>query len=590
VDSGKRGERVNDKESYSVLVVDPHPETSVLFKKSLHSKSVFPAEVDAAATVHEAVEKVKTHAYDLILIEGDFYQGDTASPLMSCVEAFDLPVPFILMIPVHDDRLFRAAKRMGISNLLVMSESHFDDLALKIRTIYEGTQNKEEDFPDEAFAEEKKENYGEIPEPTAVINPGPMVDELTGVYTHSYFQQRVVEEFSRAARYKYSVSCIFIDIDHFKVVNEDKGYHVGDLLLRECANFLFDHCRVTDIIARYGGAEFAVLMPYSGYDEAMEAARRMRLKFAAHDFKCGGTAVNLSISLGVTSYPEDSMVRRGDLISFARHALLRSKANGRNRVTQYRHSARPVEAEMPVPQLDENRALEFQRKLSEVAEMAKRGALEAARALINALETKDKHTAGHAAVCAKYSRYVAEALGMSVEDCDSVEQGALLHDIGKICISDEILLKPAKLTFEEYEKIKEHATIGYKLLKPIRFLREEASYVHHHHEWFNGEGYPSRIKGDAIPLGARIISVVDGFDTIRNAGIRYKKTYPTLEAIQELIRYSGTQFDPRVVKVFIEVLKGRHELSGDEYDLELLQKKLAELPNPEAPLYVSPED
>lgn len=579
-----------DKETYSVLVVDPHPETSVLFKKSLHSGSVFPSEVDSAASVHEAVEKVKTRPYDLLLIESDFYQGDEGAPLMACVEAFDLPVPFILMIPVHDDRLFRAAKRMGITNLLVMSESHFDDLALKIKVMYEGTRNEEENVPDGTFAEEKNETSNFIPEPKAVLDPGPMVDELTKIYTHSYFQQRVVEEFSRATRYKYAVSCIFIDIDHFKVVNEDKGYHIGDLLLRECANFLFDQCRVTDIIARYSGSEFAVLMPYSGYDEAMEAARRMRLRFSSHDFKYGGDAVNMTISLGVTSYPEDPMARRGDLISFARHALLRSKANGRNRVTQYRHSASPVDVEAPVPQLDESGTLEFQRKLSEVAEMAKRGALEAARALINALETKDKHTAGHAATCAKYSRYVAEALGMSVEDCDSIEQGALLHDIGKICISDEILLKPAKLTFEEYEKIKEHASIGYKLLKPIRFLREEASYVLHHHEWFNGEGYPGRLKGDAIPLGARIIAAVDGFDTIRNAGIRYKKTYPTLEAIQELIRYSGTQFDPRVVKIFIDVLKVRHELNGDEYDLELLNKKLSELPNPEAPLYVPRED
>jgi len=581
-----------DKELYSVLVVDPHPETSLLFKKSLHSGSAFPAEVDSAATVHEAVTKVKTHPYDLLLIESDLHQGDESSPLLACVEAFDLPIPFILMLPVHDEQLFRAAKRMGITHLIVMSENHFDDLALKIRTMYEDTQAQDtaDSSIEATFPEELKFDFGDIPKPTEIAQPGPMLDELTGIYTHSYFQQRVVEEFSRATRYKYPVSCIFIDIDRFKAVNEDKGYHVGDLLLRECANFLFEHCRVSDIIARYSGAEFAVLMPYSGYDEAMEAARRMRLKFAAHEFKYAGESFSLSISLGVTSYPEDPMERRGDLISFARHALLRSKANGRNRVTQYRHSAAPVDKEAPVPQLDESRTLEFQRKLSEVAEMAKRGALEAARALINALETKDKNTAGHGAACAKYSRYVAEAMGMAVEDCDSVEQGALLHDIGKICISDEILLKPAKLTFEEYEKIKEHAYLGYKLLKPIRFLRDESSYVLHHHEWFNGEGYPSRLKGDAIPLGARIIAVVDGFDTIRNAGLRYKKTYPTLEAVQELIRYSGTQFDPRIVKVFVEVLKGRHELEGVEYDNALLEKKIAELPNPEAPLYVPRED
>lgn len=573
---------------FSVLVVDPHPESAVLFKKSLHSESVFPAEVDSAATVPEALEKIKTQAYDLLLIEADLHQDDETAPLMSCIEALDLPVPFVLMTPVRDDRLVRAAKRMGIQNLLIMSENHYDDLAAKLKNVYETSRMKEKSFSDISFFPES-ESSSEFTEPPAIVAPGPMVDELTGIYTHSYFQQRVVEEFSRASRYHYPVSCIFMDIDHFKVINEEKGYHAGDLLLRACANFLFDNCRVSDLIARYGGAEFAILMPFSDYAEASEVARRMRLGFSAHDFRLNGEVVNLSISVGVASYPEDPMVRRGDLISFARHALLRSKATGRNRVTQYRHVGEQTEGASPTPQLDESRTLEFQRKLSEVAEMAKRASLEAARALIQALESKDRHTAGHAATCAKYSRFVAEALGMSVEDCESIEQGALLHDIGKICVSDDILLKPAKLTFDEYEKMKEHTYLGYKLLKPIRFLREEAGYVLHHHEWFNGEGYPGRLKGDDIPLGARIIAVVDSFDTIRSAGIRYKKTYPTLEAVQELIRYAGTQFDPRVVKVFIEVLKARHELNGVEYDQALLDKRLAELPDREAPLYTPRE-
>ncbi|MBP9865520.1 MAG: diguanylate cyclase, partial [Candidatus Omnitrophica bacterium] len=210
-----------DKELYSVLVVDPHPETSLLFKKSFHAGSVFPAEVDSAATVHEAVEKVKTHSYDLLLIEADLHQGDASSSLLACVETFDFPIPLILMLPVHDDQMFRAAKRMGITHLLVMSENHFDDLALKIKTMYEDTQAQDTaDSSFEAtFPEELKFDFGDMPKPTEIVQPGPMLDELTGIYTHSYFQQRVVEEFSRSTRYKYSVSCIFIDIDRFKAVN-----------------------------------------------------------------------------------------------------------------------------------------------------------------------------------------------------------------------------------------------------------------------------------------------------------------------------------------------------------------------------------
>ncbi len=574
---------------FSVLVVDSHPESAALFEKSLCAGSEFPAHVEITASVPEALKKIKMRSYDMFLVEAAFHRSQETAPLLDSIHTLELPMPFVLMTPIFDDKLLRAAKQAGIANLLVMSENHYDDFASRLKRIHEEFKKGVRSKPGEAAffdltrekSDNKRDSFGH--------EPGSIMDELTGICTHSYFQQRVVEEFSRATRYKYPVSCLFLDIDHFKVINEEKGYHAGDLLLRECADFLFENCRISDVIARYGSTEFSILLPFSNYKESMEMARRIRLRFAAHDFKLGVEIVNLSVSIGVASYPEDTMSRRGDLIAFSRHALLRSKATGRNRVTQYRHVENHPGFEIPVPKIEESRVLEFQRKLSEVVELAKRGSLEAARALIQALETKDHHTAGHGTMCAKYARFIAETLGMSVEDCEAIEQGSLLHDIGKICVEDEILLKPAKLTFQEYEIMKQHPYLGYKILRPIRFLREEATYVLHHHEWFNGEGYPGRLKGNDIPLGARIISVVDSFDTIRAAGARYKKTYPTCEAAQELVRYSGIQFDPRVVKVFIDVLKVRRELSAGDYDQVLLDQKIAELPDKDEPLYVPRE-
>ncbi len=568
---------------FSVLVVDSHPEAAILFKKGLHPESVFPSDVDSARTIEEALVKMKERVFDLLLVDADMQQENNA-PFVKALQTIQIPVPFVLMTPVQDDRLLRAARQAGVAGCIVMSQSHYEELAGRLKEIYDYHRKNHPKKTDTAWAE------AALKEPDAAFRStaesGPKVDELTGIYTHSYLQERVVEEFSRASRYNYPVSCLFLDIDHFKIVNEEKGYHSGDLLLRECANFLFDNCRVSDLIARYGGAEFAILMPFTGYEEALELAKRVRLAFAAHDFHVNGQVINLSVSVGLASYPVDAMTRRGDLIAFARQALLRSKATGRNRVTQYRHMNHTFGANTPVPQIEESRVLDFQRRLSEVTELARRGSLEATRTMIQALEAKDRHTAGHAATCAKYARFLAEALGMSVEDAEVTEQAALLHDIGKICVSNEILLKPAKLSFEEYEKMKEHPYLGYKILRPIRFLREEAVCVLHHHEWFNGEGYPSHLKGDAIPLGARIISVVDSYDTIRAAGGRYKKTYFTDEAINELIRYSGTQFDPRVVMVFINVLKARREFTSDKYDKNMLEERLGQLPDKDAPLYL----
>jgi response regulator RpfG family c-di-GMP phosphodiesterase len=171
---------------------------------------------------------------------------------------------------------------------------------------------------------------------------------------------------------------------------------------------------------------------------------------------------------------------------------------------------------------------------------------------------------------------VAAALGLGVDDAEIVQHAALLHDIGKICIPDEILLKPSRLTFAEFETMKQHSYLGYKILKPIKFLREEAQYVLHHHEWFNGEGYPCHLKGEDIPLGSRIISVIDSYDTMRTAGARYKDTCGVENAVNELIACSGTQFDPEVVKAFIEVLKSRGELTSPTYHADRLEKIIGE--------------
>ncbi len=140
-----------------------------------------------------------------------------------------------------------------------------------------------------------------------------------------------------------------------------------------------------------------------------------------------------------------------------------------------------------------------------------------------------------------------------------------------MCISDDILLKPSRLTLAEYEAMKQHPYFGYRIVKPIKFLREEATLILHHHEWFNGEGYPCRLAGNEIPLGARIVALVDSYDTMRLAGGRYKQTMSIEAAVNELIACAGTQFDPEVVQTFIQVLLMKKELTPDSYDRKRLR-------------------
>ncbi|MBI4368189.1 MAG: HD domain-containing protein, partial [Candidatus Omnitrophica bacterium] len=157
------------------------------------------------------------------------------------------------------------------------------------------------------------------------------------------------------------------------------------------------------------------------------------------------------------------------------------------------------------------------------------------------------------------------------------EHAGLLHDIGKISIPDEILLKPGAFTHAEYEKMKEHPVLGYQIVKPIKFLAEEALIILHHHEWYNGEGYPNRLKGKEIPQGARIVSVLDAYDTMRAAGGRYKRTLNCEESVRELIEHAGTQFDPEVVLHFVQVLLKRGDLKPGAYDHKRLEESVKSL-------------
>lgn len=175
-------------------------------------------------------------------------------------------------------------------------------------------------------------------------------------------------------------------------------------------------------------------------------------------------------------------------------------------------------------------------------------------AIARAIEAKDPYTQGHSKRVSKYCAYIATRLNLSVDEIHDIEIAGLLHDVGKIGISDEILGKPSKLTIEEYEEIKEHPMISLKIIEPIQELKTVKQYVKYHHEKWDGTGYPEGLKGEAIPLGARILSVADAFDTMW-IGRQYHAAWDVDTVIKEFQKNKGTQFDPKVVDIFAELIR-----------------------------------
>jgi putative nucleotidyltransferase with HDIG domain len=189
--------------------------------------------------------------------------------------------------------------------------------------------------------------------------------------------------------------------------------------------------------------------------------------------------------------------------------------------------------------------------------------LSAVRALANSIDAKDPYTRGHSERVARYSIEIGRVLGLGAEDIKTLHVGALLHDIGKISISESIINKDSKLTDSEYETMKTHPSRGAEIIEPAKFLREKVPLIKYHHERFDGKGYPSGLKGMNIPLMARIICVADSYDAMTSKRA-YRDIMPREEARNELIRCSGTQFDPKMVNAFLEVLQDENKIAAIE--------------------------
>jgi putative nucleotidyltransferase with HDIG domain len=190
----------------------------------------------------------------------------------------------------------------------------------------------------------------------------------------------------------------------------------------------------------------------------------------------------------------------------------------------------------------------------DIAELLEKTHFETIMAFSDALEARDQYTAGHSRRVMEYSKSIGQRMKLDKQDIEDLKRSALLHDIGKIGIPDIVLKKKTKLTDEEYAIIKSHPETGAAILKNIKSFKHLVPAVYHHHEQFNGEGYPDSVKGAAIPLHARIISIADTFDAMTSSR-SYRSALSFRKALSELERCKGTQFDPDITDIFIDILQ-----------------------------------
>jgi diguanylate cyclase (GGDEF)-like protein/putative nucleotidyltransferase with HDIG domain len=431
-----------------------------------------------------------------------------------------------------------------------------------------------------------------------------ITDGLTGVKTHRYLMEAISSEWKRATRAGRPFSLVLIDLDRFKFVNDFYGHLEGDLVLHRVGQILEQNCRRSDVVARYGGDEFVILMPETSGSQAMQIAEKLRPAISGDPLLREKT---ITASFGIASFPVHGSTPQeliqvadasmyiskhegGNVVSTADHCnaaeskkwkrdvleaylgvtLKRLFSTGpeafneiRDRLVQFSMSLSPAEAG---PMTSAKESPKSERFFGDVPPAL----IDTVTSLALAIDSKDHYTQGHSQKVAAYAALLSDALGLREEDIGEIRLGALLHDIGKVAIPEEILGKRGPLNPDEWEKMKEHVVYGDRMLEPLQTISRIRKMVCHHHEMFDGSGYPEGLAGEQIPVGARIIAIADAYDTITSERI-YKKARTPEAAFEELERCAGSQFDPELVRLFIDTVQHLPERTLEGSDIPAKQ-------------------
>ncbi len=377
-----------------------------------------------------------------------------------------------------------------------------------------------------------------------------ITDGMTGLKTHRFFMEALTSEWKRSTRAGYSFSLVLLDLDRFKFVNDFYGHLDGDLLLQRVANILELNCRRSDVVARYGGDEFVILMPETDAAQGHQLAAKLR------SWICSDAVLrdkNVTSSFGVATFPLNGSTPQ-ELIQAADASMYLSKHQGGNTVStaeQYNSDDARIwmrdvlDAYLGVALKRQfatgpdafveiySRIEQFARSLAETESGSQHSdassesglpknasyeplppiVMDTLTSLALAVDAKDQFTQGHSSKVSSYAVVIAEAMGLGSAEIEAVRLGGMLHDLGKVGIVDSILSKNGPLNPEEWEAMKRHVEYGSKLLEPLRGTESIRQMVAHHHEFFDGSGYPDGLAGEQIPLGARIIAIADAYDT-----------------------------------------------------------------------------
>ena len=387
-------------------------------------------------------------------------------------------------------------------------------------------------------------------------------DNLTLLYNHRGFQEILEKEIKRAEINKQQLSIIMMDINNITKINREQGHAKGDEVIKLVAEKIRQNVRESDVAGRYGGDELAIILPKTNSEQAKYVAEYLTYSLSCCFIDGIGP---IKVSVGVATYPDCSNDKE-KLLILAEQAMYISKAKGYKdgmsaiisskdfnfwdnvalqsyaEVVAKRHS-----------QLGINFEDELISKFHNEDNMTENKIWEIATSLAGAIDAKDPYTKGHSTSVSKYSEALARAINLPEKEINRIMLGALLHDVGKIGIPENVLKKDGPLSDEEWSIMKRHPDIGVeKVLKPNVSLRDLIPIVKYHHERVDGHGYPDNLKGNEIPLAAKIVAIADTYHALISDR-PYRKGLSVEKAISILEAGAGTQWDADLVRSFVQI-------------------------------------
>lgn len=387
-----------------------------------------------------------------------------------------------------------------------------------------------------------------------------VTDNLTGAFTNRYFQLRLQEELRQFHWARRPASLILVQVASASHLLQHQSWEEVKRFLASLVQAFKGVLPPRSFIGILQEGRFGLFLPNTPLSKAEEIAKKLQGSIASAS---GISALSLAST-------EQCPSRAGNaLLRCAEAALSQALQGSRMEVysppggdsspqqagNETADSAESTNLGLVSSELEE-RNLALEKALTELRQIHQQlesSFLEVTKTLILALETKDTYTAGHLERVSRYSTRLAEVLQLPKEEAEAIREAALLHDIGKIGLPDEVLHKVGKLTDEEKDTIRQHLSIGARILEPMKFFKSITTLIFHHHEWYNGQGYPHGLAGDLIPAGAQIIAIADAFDAMTTQR-SYNKPRTPQEALEELRRGAGTQFNPLYVDKFVEMI------------------------------------